>query len=166
MLEQALASGAEPYEAHQTLAELRFDHGNKEAALASLDRALESAVGGGIARTQTLRGTILAQLGRDAECKAAWLAAEKAGNADAGKRRRDRFGHETAGDFFDEALQWLNAGRWDQGWSRCCGPRSSRARTSSPPATSGARARRATSRSSRSAILSRRRPRSPRGASG
>ena len=110
---EVLAGAAEPFEAHRTLGELMAEEERFEDAIVSLDRALALAPPYAVAVTQLLRGRVLLSLEREAEARAAFIAAEEAGSAAAREERREHFPAETASDFFDEALEHMNDGEWE-----------------------------------------------------
>jgi tetratricopeptide (TPR) repeat protein len=109
---EALAAGAEAFEAHRTLGELYANQGRFEDAIAAIDRAMKVAPPEAIATTELTRGHVLFELGRDDEARAAWLAAEKAGSSEARNERHSRFPPETGADFYGEASIWVDREDW------------------------------------------------------
>ena len=110
----ALASGAEPFEAHRTLGELCAEEERHDEALVSFDQALAVAPRWMKGHLHLMRGRSLIELGRDDEAREAWIAAEKAGSSEAHDERLERFEPETGGDFFSEGVEPLQEGEWEE----------------------------------------------------
>jgi Flp pilus assembly protein TadD len=109
LLKEALDCAAKPYEAHHTLGQLCAEENRLQEALAYFDCALRSA-GASISRVESSRGRVLLSLGRKEEAKRALLAAEIAGDEEAGDVRRQHFGADAAEDYFQLAIEAMNAG--------------------------------------------------------
>ncbi|MBN9163843.1 MAG: hypothetical protein J0I07_22940 [Myxococcales bacterium] len=108
-----LTTNADKFEAHRTLGDLHAEEERFEEALAAFDQALPLAPSYAVASTHLGRARALFALDREPEARAAWIAAEDAGNARAREERREHFPAETGADFFDEGLEFLDEGDWE-----------------------------------------------------